>query len=167
MLTISPPSPYLFSQYLGGFFDACSHVLLNTTSKKVAGVAAALTILSYVATAVVSAFSASQYLSALWEGCPMVAATIILLGLSLPSLLTISRTSPCSLQSKSSLCQTGVFALLNLWGISESAAVAVVLFVVHCLTLFLLVGFSFVEFVRIGWSQLESNIHVPPPRDLR
>jgi amino acid transporter len=115
------------------------NVLLNTTSKKVAGVAAALTILSYVATAVVSAFSAMQYLKELWPGNPLIISTILLLF---------------------------GFAVLNFFGISESAVVAVVLFVVHCVTLIVLIGFCTVEFIRVGFTVFEANLHVPPPQDL-
>jgi hypothetical protein len=72
-----PPSPE--------FFDCDANVLLNTTSKKVAGVAAALTILSYVATAVVSAFSAMQYFQQVWPAIALDGSlnipTIILLGI--------------------------------------------------------------------------------------
>lgn len=118
------------------------NVLLNTTSKKVAGVAAALTILSYVATAVVSAFSAMQYLQQI--------APVIAIGDSLliPTIVLL-----------------GIFAVLNVIGISESAVVAVVLFVVHCATLIVLIGFSAVEFFRIGLTTFEANLHVPPPRE--
>lgn len=117
------------------------NVLLNTTSKKVAGVAAALTILSYVATAVVSAFSAMQYLE-------QVAPQIAIHGnLLIPTIVLL-----------------GLFAGLNLIGISESAFVAVILFVVHCCTLLLLIGFSTIEFFTIGMKQFHANLHVAPPR---
>eukprot|EP00026_Physarum_polycephalum_P004240 Phypoly_transcript_04257.p1 GENE.Phypoly_transcript_04257~~Phypoly_transcript_04257.p1 ORF type:complete len:658 (+),score=108.09 Phypoly_transcript_04257:78-2051(+) len=118
------------------------NVLLNTTSKKVAGVAAALTILSYVATAVVSAFSAMQYfeqvIPAIALDGTLIIPTIVLLGL---------------------------FAILNIIGITESAVVAVGLFVVHCATLLILIGASAIEFFRIGVGQFQTNMHVPPPRE--
>jgi len=118
------------------------NVLLNTTSKKVAGVAAALTILSYVATAVVSAFSAVNYLE-------QVIPSIAVHGnLYIPTIALL-----------------GFFALLNLIGISESAVVAVGLFVAHCATLLLLIGFSSVEFFHIGLETFRANLHVPPPRE--
>lgn len=50
--------------------------LLNATSKFVASFAACLTILSYVATAVVSACSAMYYAHQLWSGLPIEWATI-------------------------------------------------------------------------------------------
>lgn len=116
------------------------NVLLNTTSKKVAGVAAALTILSYVATAVVSAFSAMQYLETV---VPQIAIGGTLF---IPTIALL-----------------GFFACLNIIGISESAVVAVGLFVAHCSTLLLLIGFSSVEFFRIGLGTFHANLHVPPP----
>lgn len=44
--------------------------------------------------------------------------------------------------------------------------VAVILFVVHCVTLVVLIGFSFVEFARVGFSVYSANLHVPPPQDM-
>ena len=52
--------------------------LLNTTSKKIASLAACLTILSYMATGVVSATEACDYLQTLWEGEPIATSTIVL-----------------------------------------------------------------------------------------
>ena len=83
-------------------------VLLNTTNKKLAAAAACLTLLSYVATAVISASEAMHYAHNLWSGLHVFGATIVLLGL---------------------------FALLNVIGITESAAVALGIFVLHMLTL--------------------------------
>ncbi|HEX5656533.1 MAG TPA: amino acid permease, partial [Polyangiales bacterium] len=72
-------------------------VLLNTTNKRLAAAAACLTLLSYVATAVISASEAMHYAHNLWHGLDVFGATVALLGF---------------------------FALLNLIGISESAGVA-------------------------------------------
>ena len=83
-------------------------VLLNTTNKKLAAAAACLTLLSYVATAVISASEAMHYAHNLWSGLHVFGATMVLLG---------------------------VFALLNIIGISESAMVALGIFAVHMLTL--------------------------------
>ncbi|RLN49956.1 hypothetical protein BBJ28_00019982, partial [Nothophytophthora sp. Chile5] len=76
----------------GGTYNA----LLNTTSKRTAAVAACLSILSYVATGVVSATSGVRYLDN-QVSIPIVGCTIILLG---------------------------AFALLAIVGISESSRVA-------------------------------------------
>jgi len=86
-------------------------VLLNTTNKRLAAGAACLTLLSYVATAVISAGEAMHYAHNLWDGIDVFSATIGLLGF---------------------------FALLNLVGISESAVVAIAIFAFHMLTLTLL-----------------------------
>jgi amino acid transporter len=83
-------------------------VLLNTTNKKLAAGAAVLTLLSYVATAVISAGEAMHYAHNLWHGLPVFQATMGLLGL---------------------------FAFLNLIGISESAVVALGIFIFHMVTL--------------------------------
>ncbi len=83
-------------------------LLLNTTNKRLAAGAACLTLLSYTATAVISASEAMHYAHNLWRGLPVFGATLVLLGL---------------------------FALLNVIGISESAAVALGIFVLHLATL--------------------------------
>ena len=55
------------------------NVLLNTTSKTNASVAACLTILSYMATAVISASEAMQYLHSLISSVHVMISTIVLL----------------------------------------------------------------------------------------
>ncbi|EEY66612.1 uncharacterized protein PITG_16683 [Phytophthora infestans T30-4] len=90
----------------GGTYNA----LLNTTSKRTAAVAACLSILSYVATGVVSATSGVRYLNNQVE-IPIVGCTIILLG---------------------------AFALLSALGTAESSRVAVVIFLHHIVVLSIL-----------------------------
>jgi len=96
-------------------------VLLNTTNKKLAASAAVLTLLSYVATAVISAGEAMEYAHHLWHGMDVFVATIALLGF---------------------------FAFLNLLGITESAMVALGIFVVHLLTLTVLALISVAALVE-------------------
>ena len=103
----------------GGAYNA----LLNTTSKKVATLAACLTLLSYMATAVISASEAVQYVHALWSGLPVVPVTIVLLA---------------------------AFMVLTIMGIGESARVAVFIFIIHIATLFLLLGVGVVFIFRGG-----------------
>lgn len=86
------------------------NVLLNTTSKRTAAVAATLGVISYLATGVVSGTSAIQYLNTQVE-LPVVGSTVSLLF---------------------------AFALLSIIGIGESANVALVIFALHVLTLTLL-----------------------------
>lgn len=92
----------------GGAYNA----LLNTTSKQIASAAACLTILSYMATAVISANEAMHYLHNMVPVLPLGIATIILLG---------------------------GFMCLAIIGIGESATVAVVIFIIHLAALSLLV----------------------------
>jgi amino acid transporter len=88
------------------------NVLLNTTTKAKASIAACLTLLSYIATAVISGNTAMHYAANLWSGLDIMLATIGVLGL---------------------------FAVLTLLGISESANVALVIFLLHLTTLSVLV----------------------------
>ena len=59
----------------GGAYNA----LLNTTSKQMASLAACLTVLSYMATAVISASEAMHYLHNMAHGLPIEIATVALL----------------------------------------------------------------------------------------
>jgi amino acid transporter len=79
-------------------------VLLNTTNKRLAAGAACLTLLSYIATAVISASEGMHYAHNLWEGLPVFEATIGVLAL---------------------------FAFLGIIGIGESAVVALGIFIFH------------------------------------
>lgn len=88
------------------------NVLLNTTGKGQASLAACLTIISYIATAVLSADSAMHYAHNLLPALDVYKATFVLLGL---------------------------FAVLNIVGIGESAGVALAIFGFHILTLVALV----------------------------
>ncbi len=112
------------------------NVLLNTTSKRNAALAACLTILSYMATAVISASEAMHYLHTLWHGLPIIGATLGLLGL---------------------------FLALTILGISESAKVAVAIFIVHLTSLTLLVGTVIWFLFTHDLSTLSINFSAPVP----
>ncbi len=90
-------------------------VLLNTTNKRMAAAAACLTLLSYVATAVISAGEAMHYAHNLIEALPVFWATIGLLSL---------------------------FAVLSIIGLTESAVVAIAIFIFHIATLTVLAASS-------------------------
>ncbi len=111
------------------------NVLLNTTTKHKASIAACLTLLSYLATAVISANEAMHYAHNLWGGLDVFWATIALLAL---------------------------FAILNLLGISESATVALFLFFFHMATLSLLILASSVSVIKNPLT-LVDNWYQPPP----
>jgi len=89
------------------------NVLLNTTSKSSASIAACLTILSYMTTAVISASEGMHYLHNVFPSVPVLIATAVLITL---------------------------FLLLVMSGISESSIVAIVIFVLHILAMLLLIG---------------------------
>ncbi|WP_051359739.1 APC family permease [Adhaeribacter aquaticus] len=92
----------------GGAYNA----LLNTTNKRTASLAACLTLLSYMATAVISASEAMHYVHHLWANLPVIVATVGLLAL---------------------------FMGLTILGIGESSMVAVIIFLTHIATLTLLI----------------------------
>jgi amino acid transporter len=110
-------------------------VLLNTTNKKLAAGAAGLTLLSYIATAVISANEAMHYASNLFDNINVIWATVTLLG---------------------------AFAVLNILGITESAVVALVIFVVHIATLTVLTGVAGFAVIRDP-SLLAQNWELPNP----
>ncbi|SET79325.1 APC family permease [Hymenobacter actinosclerus] len=112
------------------------NVLLNTTSKRNAALAACLTILSYMATAVISAAEAMHYLHTLWDGFNINFATLALLGL---------------------------FLALTILGISESAKVAVAIFLTHLATLTVLVVTAVWFLLTHDMSTFSLNFSAPIP----
>ncbi|WP_461490991.1 APC family permease [Pontibacter sp. HJ8] len=114
----------------GGAYNA----LLNTTSKSTASLAACLTLLSYMATAVISASEAMHYVHHLWEGLPILYATIALLAL---------------------------FMGLTIMGIGESSIVAIIIFITHLSTLTLLVVIGFTYLFGHGFDTLALNYSQP------
>ncbi|MDO6392087.1 APC family permease [Pontibacter sp. BT731] len=114
----------------GGAYNA----LLNTTSKSTASLAACLTLLSYMATAVISASEAMHYVHHLWAALPILYATIGLLAL---------------------------FMGLTIMGIGESAIVAIIIFITHISTLTLLVLVGLFYLFSHGFGTLALNYSQP------
>jgi len=114
----------------GGAYNA----LLNTTSKSTASFAATLTLLSYMATAVISANEAIHYLHHLIPAMPIIPVTIVLLG---------------------------IFAFLAIGGISESAKVAIGIFIFHLSSLAILSIFIFYFLFQNGVGTFFENWHLP------
>lgn len=110
------------------------NVLLNTTSKSNASIAACLTILSYMATAVISASEAMQYLHSLFSSVHVFIATIILLT---------------------------VFLFLVIGGITESAIVATIIFIIHLSAMLLLIVSGGFFIMKNGWHIAADNFHTP------
>jgi len=113
--------------------------LLNSTSKFSAALAACMTILSYIATAVISAKTAVSYLHSLAPSLPVIdviIGTIIVLAL---------------------------FATLNIIGIGESSIVAFIIFLLHMLTLTALCLFGAgrlfdgFEILRANWANVPTG----------
>jgi amino acid transporter len=99
------------------------NLLLNTTSKANASIAACLTMLSYVVTAVISATSAMRYIHTLCEGDGCVAiGNDVNTSVIFTTLITLSFAG-----------------FLSIMGISESAIVALGIFFFHMLSMFTLV----------------------------
>lgn len=114
----------------GGAYNA----LLNTTSKGMASFAATLTLLSYMATAVISGNEAIHYLHHLIPTMPIILATIALLF---------------------------VFAMLVIGGISESAKVAIGIFIFHLTSLTVLSGFIIYYLSQNGIGLFFENWNLP------
>ena len=113
--------------------------LLNCTRKFDASFAACLTLLSYLATAVISAKTAAEYLKDLVPLLPPMEATALILIL---------------------------FAGLTIMGITDSARVALVIFLLHLvtLTLFVFWVFSASNLTTLWWhnlSLLRQEVHWP------
>jgi amino acid transporter len=114
----------------GGAYNA----LLNTTSKQMASLAATLTLLSYMATAVISGNEAMHYLHHLIPSMPVLVATVVLLG---------------------------IFAILTIGGITESAKVAIGIFIFHLVSLLILTLFIGYYLSQNGLSVFFENQDAP------
>jgi len=114
----------------GGAYNA----LLNTTSKSMASFAATLTILSYMATAVISGNEAMHYLHSVFNQLPIILSTALLLGF---------------------------FAVLVIGGLKESANVAIVIFIFHLVSLLVLSIFIGQYLYINGLGTFLSNYHLP------
>jgi len=114
----------------GGAYNA----LLNTTSKFRASFAACLTVLSYMATAVISGKEAMQYLHEIVPVVPVMYATIGLLAF---------------------------FMVLTIWGITESSKVAIGIFLFHLSSIALLVVFCGIWLLDNGTANLFENLAMP------
>ena len=99
--------------------------LLNSTSKFAAALAACMTILSYIATAVISSKTAVEYLHSIYPTFGVIEGTIIVLG---------------------------IFAVLAIIGITESAVVALTIFIFHMSTL--------TAFCILGFVSLPTDFHI-------
>lgn len=105
--------------------------LLNATSKKFAAVAGVMTILSYVATAVISAKIGVEYLNSIIS-IPIIPLTIGLLF---------------------------VFALLVISGMKDSAKIATIIFSAHILILVSFLFLGLIYFLKGGNSYFVFNLH--------
>ncbi|MCH4553783.1 APC family permease [Aestuariibaculum lutulentum] len=114
----------------GGAYNA----LLNTTKKSTASFAATLTVLSYMATAVISSSEAVKYAHSLWSGIPIVYATIFLLF---------------------------IFMGLVILGIGESSKVAIFIFIFHLSSLVILCFFSLYFLFSNGFDVFIENFKAP------
>ena len=115
---------------IGGAYN----VLLNTTSKGNASVAACLTILSYMATAVISASEAMHYLQQAIPGLMVNYATLFLLFL---------------------------FLCITIMGITESSLVALLIFVFHLTVMAILIISCIVFVFSHGLTNLRTNFSIP------
>ncbi len=114
----------------GGAYNA----LLNTTSKSLASLAATLTLLSYIATAVISADEAIQYAHSIFTQIPVIIGTILLLAF---------------------------FMGLSIIGIGESAKVAIVIFLFHLMSLVILSLFTGFYLLENGLDVFMTNSSLP------
>ena len=114
----------------GGAYNA----LLNTTSKSIASLAATLTLLSYMATAVISANEAMHYAHIVFDQLPIIIATIILLA---------------------------VFMGLSIIGIGESSKVAIFIFIFHLTSLVILASFTGFYLLNNGFDTFIENHQSP------
>lgn len=115
------------------------NILLNTTSKSNASLAACLTILSYMATAVLSGAEAMHYLHSVFPHFNVFLATVVLLTL---------------------------FLIITIGGIQESSKVSLAIFIIHIIAICVLVGSGIWFVINNGLSIADANFHLPMKRSL-
>jgi len=120
--------------------------LLNTTTKFKASIAACLTILSYVATAVISANAAMSYLHLLVE--PQALEQTLGALDSTVQLAPHASASLFTFVNVASVVVLLIFAGLAIVGITESAKVALGIFLFHMTTLVVFCGFCLLLFAQ-------------------
>ena len=125
------------------------NVLLNTTTKRMASVAATLTLLSYMATAVISGSEGMHYLAdivhALHHETPFPLNYIFPTYVELATVVLLT-----------------AFAMLVINGISESAKVAIAIFIFHLFSLVLLTTAIFYYLFTHGFDVLHENQNYMP-----
>ncbi|CAO3572268.1 unnamed protein product [Mortierella alpina] len=112
---------------------------LNTSAKWVAGIMATLAVLDYMATSVLSAASATSYLSSQF---------------TLPSSFGVFPLT---------IAVIVVFGIITFIGVRESSTVASCIFLGHLITMTVLMGTALVHWVRNGNYILISNWQTPHP----
>eukprot|EP00727_Mastigamoeba_balamuthi_P002841 m51a1_g12554 hypothetical protein (334) ;mRNA; r:2333-4089 len=120
----------------GGVYN----VLLNATTKKIAALTSVLIILSYIATAVVSADSAASYLAGIKQDFPLPYYW-------LASLLLL------------------FFAILSTFGIRDSSSVALSFFLHHMICMLCLAICAIVGLAKHGSGTLKHNWSLPSIHD--
>ena len=129
----------------GGAYNA----LLNTTSKRMASLAAALTLLSYMATAVISGSEGMHYLANIAHA------------LHTPTFAPLSYLFPTYVEV-ATVVLLGAFAMLVINGISESAKVAIAIFMFHLFSLVLLTTAIAVYLMNHGLEIFHENQNYMP-----
>lgn len=104
--------------------------LLNATDKNRAAIAGVMTVLSYVATSVISARTASAYLNTLFAGIPIIPLTVAIIVF---------------------------FAVLTIFGVKDSANVAKGIFIFHIFSLMLFISMGIIIGINDGWSVFSLN----------
>ncbi len=137
----------------GGAYNA----LLNTTSKKMASWAATFTLLSYMATAVISANEAVHYLTTLFHDKVEQINHWIYSVLGMPP---DSQVNFVVLIGTSVLLT--VFAGLAIMGIKESSKVAIAIFLFHLTSMVVLIIAVIFYIYRHGWGIFLENWHTEP-----
>ncbi|KAF8934956.1 hypothetical protein BGZ52_002261 [Haplosporangium bisporale] len=112
---------------------------LNTSAKWVAGIMATLAVLDYMATSVLSAASATSYLSSQF---------------ALPSSFGVFPLT---------IAVIIVFGIITFLGVRESSTVASCIFLTHLITMTVLMGTALVHWIRNGNDILISNWQTPHP----
>lgn len=131
------------------------NIVLNTAQKKTAAFVSCLSILSYTATAIISAFDGVVYLSLLWPSVGQLLSSLLFCTWSFLTLLADIRGFTILVLS--------VFAVIVICGVGESSYVSMVMFVIHIGILSLLIIWGFAYGCQDNFQVFKDNMNTPYP----
>jgi amino acid transporter len=134
----------------------CYNALLNTSSKTFASLASCLSILSYTATSLVSAYDAVLYLAVLWPGVGMKNTFFYIIKSHYYNFSFIDFRA-------ATIIILAIFALLTIMGVKESSVASMCMFALHVAMLSTFVIWCVIHGFQDNFETYRENSNSPLP----